>query len=145
MPLQGEWARGTAEWANKQVEEIESSGGTRGTTMRDVPVIVVTSQGAKSGKLRKFPVMRIEHGGVYAAVASKGGDPSHPGWYHNLVAHPQVEVQDADRRGDYSARVVSGEERAQWWERALEVWPDYAQYQLKTDREIPVFVLEPTP
>lgn len=143
MPLQGEYAPGTAQWANDQVEKIEASGGTEGVTMRDVPVIVVTSRGARSGKLRKNPVMRIEHDGVYAAVASKGGAPENPTWYHNMVAHPQVEVQDATHRGDYTARVVTGPERAQWWERAVAVWPDYAEYQTKTDREIPVFVLEP--
>ena len=143
MPLQGEWAPGTADWANQQVETIERSGGTDGVTMRDVPVVVVTSRGAKSGKLRKNPVMRIEHDGVYAAVASKGGAPQNPTWYHNMVAHPEVEVQDATLRGDYVARVATGDERAQWWERALAVWPDYAEYQTKTDREIPVFLLEP--
>jgi deazaflavin-dependent oxidoreductase (nitroreductase family) len=126
-----------------QVEEYESSGGTKGTTLRGVPVIVVTSMGASSGKLRKNPVMRVEHDGRYAAVASKGGAPAHPDWYGNLVAHPLVEVQDETAKGDYLARVLDGEERAEWWQRAVEVWPDYAEYQTKTDREIPVFVLEP--
>jgi deazaflavin-dependent oxidoreductase (nitroreductase family) len=143
MPLQGEYAPSSAEWVRKQVDEIESSGGTRGTEMRGVPVVVVTSLGAGSGKLRKNPVMRVEHDGSYAAVASKGGAPEHPAWYRNLVENPLVEVQDATHRGDYTAREVSGDERAQWWERAVEVWPDYANYQTKTDREIPVFVLEP--
>ncbi len=126
-----------------QVEEYESSGGTQGTTLRGVPVIVVTSVGAKSGKLRKNPVMRVEHDGRYAAVASKGGAPAHPDWYGNLLADPLVEVQDEAARGDYRARVLDGEEREEWWRRAVEVWPDYADYQTKTDREIPVFVLEP--
>jgi deazaflavin-dependent oxidoreductase (nitroreductase family) len=99
--------------------------------------------GANSGKLRKNPVMRVEHDGVYAAVASKGGTPENPAWYRNLVAHPLVELQDGPAKGDYIAREASGEERARWWERALEVWPDYADYQTKTDRQIPVFVLEP--
>ena len=143
MPLQGEWAPGTAQWVNDQVQEIEGSDGTRGVTMRDVPVVIVTSQGARSGKLRKNPVMRIEHDGVYAAVASKGGAPENPTWYHNLVAHPLVELRDATRQGDYAARIVTGDERVRWWERAVAVWPDYAEYQTKTDREIPVFVLEP--
>jgi deazaflavin-dependent oxidoreductase (nitroreductase family) len=143
MPLQGEYAPSSAEWVRKQVEEIESSGGTRGTEMRGVPVIIVTSLGAGSGKLRKNPVMRVEHDGRYAAVASKGGAPEHPAWYRNLVDHPLVEVQDGPDKGDYSARVVSGDERAEWWKRAVAVWPDYDQYQTKTDREIPVFVLEP--
>ncbi len=143
MPLQGEYEPSSARWAREQVEEYESSGGTRGTTLRGVPVVVITSVGARSGKLRKNPVMRVEHGGLYAAVASKGGAPEHPAWYGNLIEHPHVELQDGPSRGDYIAREVLGDERARWWERAVEVWPDYAEYQTKTDREIPVFVLEP--
>ena len=111
--------------------------------MRGVPVVVVTSVGAKSGKIRKNPLMRVEHDGRYALVASKGGAPKHPTWYFNLVAHPTVEVQDGPDRRDYTVRVLEGEERAAWWERAVAVWPDYADYQTKTDREIPVFVAEP--
>jgi len=144
MPLEGEYAPSSSEWVRDQVQQIESSGGTEGTTMRGVPVIVVTSLGASSGKLRKNPVMRVEHGGKYAAVASKGGAPEHPSWYRNLVDHPLVEVQDGPAKGDFTARELSGDERAQWWDRALQVWPDYGDYQTKTDREIPVFVLEPT-
>jgi deazaflavin-dependent oxidoreductase (nitroreductase family) len=143
MPLQGEYAPSSAEWVRKQVEEIESSGGTQGTVLRGVPVIVITSMGSGSGKLRKNPVMRVEHEGKYAAVASKGGAPENPAWYHNLAEHPLVEVQDATAKGDFTARQLSGDERAQWWDRALAVWPDYADYQTKTDREIPVFLLEP--
>ena len=143
MPLQGEYAPSSAEWVRKQVEQIESSGGTEGTEMRGVPVIVVTSLGSSSGKLRKNPVMRVEHDGKYVAVASKGGAPEHPAWYRNLVDHPLVEVQDGPAKGDYTARQLSGDERAQWWERAVAVWPDYDSYQQNTDREIPVFVLEP--
>ncbi|MFL5860836.1 MAG: nitroreductase family deazaflavin-dependent oxidoreductase [Solirubrobacteraceae bacterium] len=143
MPLQGEYAPSTAEWVRNQVEEIESSGGTRGTMLRGMPVIVITSLGHGSGKLRKNPVMRVEHDGKYAAVASKGGAPEHPTWYRNLVEHPLVEVQDGTLKGDFTAREVSGDERAQWWERAVAAYPDYASYQEKTDREIPVFVLEP--
>jgi deazaflavin-dependent oxidoreductase (nitroreductase family) len=143
MPLQGEYAPSSAEWVRKQVEEIESSGGTQGTVMRGVPVIVITSMGSGSGKLRKNPVMRVEHEGKYAAVASKGGAPEHPAWYRNLAEHPLVEVQDATARGDFTARELSGDERAEWWDRAVAVWPDYADYQTKTEREIPVFVLEP--
>ena len=143
MPLQGEYEPSSSDWVNQQVQEYESSGGARGTTLRGVPVVVVTSLGASSGKLRKNPVMRIEHDGAYAAVASKGGAPEHPAWYRNFVEHPRVELQDAASKGDYVAREVSGEERATWWKRALEVWPDYATYQTKTEREIPVFVLEP--
>ncbi len=143
MPLQGEYEPSSAKWVRDQVEEYESSAGTRGTTLRGVPVVVVTSVGASSGKLRKNPVMRVEHDGVYAAVASKGGTPQNPAWYRNLVEHPLAEVQDGAAKADYTARETSGEERALWWKRAVEVWPDYADYQTKTDRQIPVFVLEP--
>ena len=143
MPLQGEYEPSSAKWVRDQVQEYESSGGTSGTTLRDVPVVVITSVGASSGKLRKNPVMRIEHGGRYAAVASKGGSPEHPAWYRNMVEHPLVELQDGPARGDYIARELSGDEREAWWERAVQVWPDYAEYQTKTDREIPVFLLEP--
>jgi deazaflavin-dependent oxidoreductase (nitroreductase family) len=143
MPLQGEYEPSSAKWVRDQVDEYESSGGTRGTTLRGIPVVVITSMGAASGKLRKNPVMRVEHEGIYAAVASKGGSPQNPSWYRNLVEHPLVELQDGPSKGDYVARQASGEERATWWARALQVWPDYAEYQTKTDREIPVFVLEP--
>ena len=134
MPLQGEYEPSSSSWVREQVEEYERSGGTRGTTLRGVPVVVITSRGASSGKLRKNPVMRVEHDGVYAAVASKGGAPEHPAWYRNLVEHPLVELQDERSKGDYMAREASGDERSVWWERALEVWPDYATYQTKTDR-----------
>jgi F420H(2)-dependent quinone reductase len=130
-------------WVRDQVEAYESSGGTEATTLRGVPVVVVTSVGAKSGKLRKNPVMRVEHDGSYALVASKGGAPTHPTWYYNLVANATVEIQDGPDRRQYTVRVAEGEERAAWWERAVAVWPDYAAYQSRTDREIPVFVAEP--
>ena len=143
MPLQGEYEPSPAAWVRDQVEEIERSQGTSGTTLRGVPVVVITSLGASSGKLRKNPVMRVEHDGVYAVVASKGGSPANPTWYRNLVEHPLVELQDGPAKGDYTARLLSGEERELWWKRAVEVWPDYANYQTKTDRQIPVFVLEP--
>jgi len=143
MTLNGEYDPSPEKWVRDQVETYESSGGTEGTTLKGVPVVVVTSVGAKSGNLRKNPVMRVEHDGAYALVASKGGAPSHPTWYHNLMAHPVVELQDGPDRRDYKVRVVEGEERAAWWERAVEVWPAYAEYQTKTDREIPVFVAEP--
>lgn len=143
MPLTGEYEPSSAQWVRDQVQEYESSGGTRATTLRGVPVVVITSLGVKSGKLRKNPVMRVEHDGSYAAVASKGGAPAHPDWYGNLVKHPLVELQDETARGDYTARELSGDERATWWERAVAVWPDYAEYQTKTEREIPVFALEP--
>ena len=143
MTLNGEYEPSPEKWVRDQVATYEASGGTEGTTMRGVPVVVVTSVGAKSLKLRKNPLMRVEHEGSYALVASKGGAPSHPTWYHNLVAHPRVEVQDGPDRREYTVRVVEGAERAAWWERAVAVWPDYAGYQTKTDREIPVFVASP--
>ncbi|MEU3223314.1 nitroreductase family deazaflavin-dependent oxidoreductase [Streptomyces sp. NPDC006976] len=143
MPLQGEYQPSPAQWVRDQVEQYESSGGTEGTTMRGMPVIVLTTVGAKSGKIRKTPLMRVEHDGRYAVVASQGGAPKHPVWYHNLVADPRAELQDGPVRRDMTAREVTGEEKALWWERAVEAFPDYADYQKKTDREIPVFVLEP--
>jgi deazaflavin-dependent oxidoreductase (nitroreductase family) len=145
MPVQGEYVPSAQAWVRDQVELYESSGGTEGTTLRDsgIPVVVVTNLGAKSGKVRKTPVMRVEHDGSYAMVASKGGAPEHPLWYYNLRANPLVEVQDGPRKRDMTARELSGDERAQWWERAVAVFPNYAEYQQKTTREIPVFVLEP--
>ena len=142
MTLSGEYEPSPEQWVRDQVHAYESSGGTEGTTLRGVPVVVVTSVGAKSGKLRKNPVMRVEHAGAYALVASKGGAADHPTWYHNLVSHPTVELQDCPDCRDYSVRIADGEERAAWWERAVDVWPAYADYQEKTDREIPVFVAE---
>ncbi len=143
MPLQGEYEPGTSDWARKQLETYESSGGTAGTTLRGMPVIILTSVGAKTGKLRKTPLMRVEHDGRYAVVASLGGAPKHPVWYFNLVANPHVELQDGPVKRDYVAREVTGDEKALWWERAVAAYPDYADYQAKTDREIPVFVLDP--
>ncbi|MEV7236857.1 nitroreductase family deazaflavin-dependent oxidoreductase [Streptomyces sp. NPDC051020] len=143
MPLKGEYEPSPAQWVRDQVELFESSGGTEGTTMRGLPVIILTTRGAKSGKIRKTPLMRVEHDGTYAVVASQGGAPQHPVWYHNLTADPRVELQDGPARQDMNAREVTGEEKAVWWERAVEAFPDYADYQLKTDRQIPVFVLEP--
>lgn len=143
MPLQGEYDPSPSDWVREQVDKYEGSGGSEGTELRGVPVVVITSVGSKSGKLRKNPVMRVEHDGVYAAVASRGGAPTHPVWYHNFKANPLVEVQDKDVKKDYRARELAGEERALWWQRAVQVWPDYDDYQTKTSREIPVFVLEP--
>ena len=142
MPLDGDYEPSTQEWVRNQVEAIEASGGTEGTTMRGMPVIVVTNRGARSGKLRKTPVMRVEHDGAYAVVASKGGAPEHPTWYYNLVANPLVEVQDGTEKWDMTARIVTGAERAEWWERSVAAFADYADYAKKTDREIPVFVVE---
>jgi deazaflavin-dependent oxidoreductase (nitroreductase family) len=144
MPLQGEYQPSTQQWVRDQVEAYESSGGTEGTTLRDMPVVLLTMIGAKSGKLRKVPLMRVEHHGAYAAIASKGGAPENPTWYANLVAHPGLEVQDGPQKWDMTARLVTGDERTAWWERAVAAYPDYADYQTKTDREIPVFVLERT-
>lgn len=143
MPLSGEYEPGSAAWARKQAERYEASGGTESASLRGRPVIVLTSVGARTGKLRKTALMRVEHNGLYAVVASLGGAAENPVWFHNLKAHPQVELQDGPVRSDYIAREVDGEERAIWWERAIETWPDYATYQTKTDRRIPVFVLEP--
>lgn len=141
MPLTGEYAPSTSDWARKQAEAYEASGGTDATTLRGKPVIILTSLGAKTGKLRKTALMRVEHDGEYAVVASLGGAPRHPVWYHNLKAHPHVELQDGDQKHDYLAREVTGDERDLWWERAVAVWPDYATYQTKTTRVLPVFVL----
>ncbi|MFE9251797.1 nitroreductase family deazaflavin-dependent oxidoreductase [Streptomyces sp. NPDC007088] len=143
MPLHGEYEPSPEKWVRDQVETYEGSGGTEGTTMRGLPVIVLTTLGAKSGKLRKNPLMRVEHDGEYAAVASLGGAPKHPTWYFNVLAHPEVELQDGTVRKDYTAREVTGEEKALWWDRAVAAFPDYADYQKKTSREIPVFVLTP--
>jgi F420H(2)-dependent quinone reductase len=145
MPLDGEYEPSPVGWVRRQVELYESSGGTEGTTLRDtgLPVVIVTNRGARSGKLRKTPLMRVEHEGRYAAVASQGGAPTHPTWYANLLAHPHVELQDGPVKRDMAAREIDGEERAQWWERAVAAYPPYAEYQERTERQIPVFVLEP--
>lgn len=144
MSLNGEYAPSPAKWVRDQVQEYEGSGGTSGTTMRDMPVIIVTTRGAKSGKLRKVPLMRVEHDGEYAAVASMGGAAKNPVWYFNLVADPQVEVRDGTVVQTMMAREVTGEEKAIWWKRCVAAFPDYADYQARTERSIPVFVLTPT-
>ncbi|MEU3605440.1 nitroreductase family deazaflavin-dependent oxidoreductase [Streptomyces sp. NPDC035033] len=144
MPLTGTYEPSTNERVREQVALYESSGGTEGTTMRGLPVVLVTSVGAKSGRLRKTPLMRVEHEGAYALVASNGGSVTHPVWYHNLVASPLVELRDGTRQWDMKVRLVTGEERRIWWERAVEAFADYADYQRHTDREIPVFVAERT-
>lgn len=145
MPLEGEYEPSPTQWVRDQVELYEGSGGTEGTTHPDtgLPVIVLTSRGARSGKIRKTPLMRVEHDGRYAAVASLGGAPKHPVWYFNVLAEPHVELQDGPRKQDMTAREVTGAEKAEWWERAVAAYPPYADYQKKTGREIPVFVLEP--
>lgn len=142
MPLQGEYEPSTSEWARKQAETFEASNGAEANTLRGMPIILLTSVGAKTGKLRKTALMRVEHDGDYAVVASLGGAPKHPVWYYNLKANPHVELQDLAERHDYIAREVSGAERDVWWERAVAAYPPYADYQDKTERLIPVFVLE---
>lgn len=146
MPLEGEYVPSPTQWVREQVELYESSGGTRGTTLMDtgMPVVVLTTRGAKSGKIRKTPLMRVEHDGRYAVVASLGGAPKHPVWYHNLKSDPHVELQDGPVRQDMTAREVTGAEKAEWWERAVAAYPPYGDYQRRTEREIPVFVLEPS-
>lgn len=143
MPLTGEYEPSTSEWARKQAELFEATNGQEANTLRGRPIIVMTSVGAKTGKLRKNALMRVEHDGDYAVVASKGGDDKPPTWFYNLLANPHVELQDGAVKRDYHARELSGDERATWWERAVATWPDYANYQTKTDRQIQVFVLEP--
>ena len=143
VPLIGEYVPSSAEWVRDQVELYERSGGLEGNTLRDMPVVILTSRGASTGKIRKTPLMRVEHDGVYAVVASQGGAPTHPLWYHNLVADSHVELQDGPDRTDRTAREVTGDEKELWWQRAVAAYPDYADYQTKTERQIPVFVLEP--
>jgi len=144
MTLQGEYVPSKADWVREQVERFESSGGTEATVLERTgdPIVVITSLGAKSGVLRKNPVMRVERDGAYLAVASKGGAPENPEWYYNFVAHPEVELQDGAEPHLYKTRILDGDERADWWEHAVATWPTYASYQEKTDREIPVVVLE---
>jgi F420H(2)-dependent quinone reductase len=143
MPLTGDYQPSAASWARDQVDLYENSRGAEGTELNGRPVIILTSVGAKTGKIRKTPLMRVEHDGDYAVVASLGGAPRNPVWYYNLTANPQVELQDGPVKKDYQAREVFGDERAAWWERAVATWPDYAEYQKKTNRTIPVFVLTP--
>jgi F420H(2)-dependent quinone reductase len=143
MALTGEYALSPEGWVREQTEKILETGTTEGVQVFDRPIVLVTIRGVKSGKLRYTPLMRVEHDGRYALVASKGGAPEHPTWYHNLVAHPHVELQDGPARRDYTARELHGAERDVWWERAVAAWPDYAGYQLRTDRVIPVFLLTP--
>jgi F420H(2)-dependent quinone reductase len=147
MPLQGEYAPpAPAQWVRDQIEEWERSGGTEGTTLRgsDMPCVIVVNRGAKSGKLHRTPLMKVEHDGSYLAVGSKGGAPQNPAWVANLRADPHVEVWDGPEKGDYTSRELDGAERQVWWDRAAAVFPNYLEYQQKTERLIPVFLLEPT-
>ncbi|WP_431778260.1 nitroreductase family deazaflavin-dependent oxidoreductase [Microbacterium aurantiacum] len=143
MPLTGEYKPSTSEWARTQAERYEASGGTEDNLLRGVPIIVLTTVGAKSGGLRKTALMRVEHEGRYLVVASKGGAPEHPAWYHNIVKNPHVELQDGADKRDYRARELDGAERDEWWQRATAVWPDYDAYQERTERRIPILLLEP--
>jgi F420H(2)-dependent quinone reductase len=143
MSLDGEYAPSTAQWVRDQVELYEGSGGLQGTTLRDtgLPVVIVTSRGNKTGKIRKTPLMRVEHDGQYLLVASQGGAPKHPVWYYNLIADPEnLELQDGPNRFSISVRELQGDERAEWWPRAVAAFPPYAEYQARTDRTIPVFL-----
>jgi deazaflavin-dependent oxidoreductase (nitroreductase family) len=144
MTLEGPYVPSKQQWVRDQVSEFEASDGARANTLRDTgdPIVVITSVGARTGHLRKNPVMRVERDGAYVAIASQGGAPDHPQWYHNFLAHPLVELQDGSEKHLYAARLVQGPERDEWWKVAVETWPTYARYQEKTDREIPVFVLE---
>ena len=143
MPLTGEYAPSPWDWSREQADKYAESGGADATDMKGKPIILLTTVGAKTGKLRKTPLMRVEHDGEYAVVASLGGAPKNPVWYYNIVKNPRVELQDGSVTRDYDAREVFGDEKAAWWERAVAAWPDYADYQNKTDRQIPVFVLTP--
>ncbi|GAB2810716.1 F420H(2)-dependent quinone reductase [Actinocorallia aurea] len=143
MPLEGEYAPSPFTQAAEQVEVYERTGGAEGNTLAGKPVIILTTRGAKTGKIRKTPLMRVTDGKSYAVVASMGGAPKHPVWYHNIVAEPDVLLQDGPEPREYRARLAEGLERDQWWQRAVEAWPAYAEYQTKTDRKIPVFILDP--
>ena len=130
------------EFVADTVRQYESTGGKEGGELEGKPTVILTTQGRRTGKLRKTPLMRVEHGGTYAVVASLGGSPTHPVWYYNLVADPDVTLQDGAEVSQRRAREVAGDEKAKWWAHAVEAWPAYAEYQTRTDREIPVFVLE---
>ena len=143
MPLEGEYAPSPWDWSREQADKYAESGGADAADMKGMPIILLTTVGAKTGKLRKTPLMRIEHNGEYACVASLGGAPKNPVWYYNIAKNSRVELQDGSVTQDYDAREVFGDEKAVWWERAVEAYPEYADYQTKTDRQIPVFVLTP--
>jgi len=143
MPLEGEYAPSPWDWSREQADKYAESGGADAADMKGMPIILLTTVGAKTGKLRKTPLMRVEHDGEYACVASLGGAPKNPVWYYNIAKNSRVELQDGSVTQDYDAREVFGDEKAVWWERAVEAYPDYADYQTKTDRQIPVFVLTP--
>ncbi|HYN33920.1 MAG TPA: nitroreductase family deazaflavin-dependent oxidoreductase [Ilumatobacteraceae bacterium] len=145
MPLTGDYEPNALAWVRDQVDTYEATGGREANTLRDtgIPIVIITSRGVASGKIRKFALMRVEHDGEYALVASMGGAPNNPGWYHNLVAEPLVMIQDGPEPHDYLTRVAEGDERQLWWDRSVAVFPTYADYQIKTERIIPVFVASP--
>jgi deazaflavin-dependent oxidoreductase (nitroreductase family) len=145
MPIEGEYEPSALDWVREQVAEYEASGGRRANTLRDtgIPVIIVTMRGHRSGMVRKIALMRVEHDGQYALVASYGGRPANPGWYANLVADPTVTIQDGPEPHDFVVSEVTGAERDLWFERAVAVFPTYAEYQAKTDRVIPILVASP--
>ena len=141
MPLSGEYAPSPSDWARKQAERYEATEGADANTMQGRPVVVLTSVGARTGLLRKTPLMRVEHDGDYVVVGSLGGSPKHPVWVYNLRQNPRVELQDGAEKHDYEARELEAAERETWWKRAVEAFPNYAVYQDKTDRLIPLFLL----
>jgi deazaflavin-dependent oxidoreductase (nitroreductase family) len=145
MSIEGEYAPSPSAWVREQVEKFEASGGTEATTLANtgLPIVVITNLGARSGKVRKTPLMRVEHDGKYVAVASQGGAPKNPLWYYNFLAHPDVVLQDGTKVTEMVAREITGDEKAEWWKRAVAAFPPYAEYQAKTTRQIPVFLLEP--
>ncbi len=145
MTLQGEYVPSKAQWVRDQVEKFEATAGAEANTLpgSNDPIVVITSVGAKSGNLRKNPVMRVERDGVYVAIASKGGADEHPEWYYNFVEHPEVDLQDGATKKTYRVERVEGDERADLWKLSVDTWATYGEYQKKTDREIPVFKLTP--
>jgi len=145
MPIEGDYEPSPLPWTRDQVALYERTGGREGNVQRPtgLPVVIVTVRGSKSGKIRKFPLMRVEHDGRYALVASKGGAPDHPKWYSNIKANPDIMLQDGLEPFDAHARELSGEERQTWWRRAVDAFPPYADYEKKTSRTIPVFLVEP--
>jgi len=146
MPLTGDYEPSALAWVRDQVETYEATGGREANALREtgIPIVIITCRGVASGKIRKFALMRVEHDGEYALVASMGGAPNNPGWYHNLVAEPLVMIQDGPEPQDYRTRIADGDERQLWWDRSVAVFPTYAEYQSKTDRIIPLFVATPT-
>ncbi|MET8410878.1 nitroreductase family deazaflavin-dependent oxidoreductase [Streptomyces sp. NPDC005195] len=143
MPLHGEYEPSATSWVRDQVAQYEATDGEEGGTFLDLPVIILTTMGVKSGKVRKMPLMRVEYEGSYAVAASNGGADTHPSWYHNVVSHPRVEVQDHAVKQDMLARELRGEEKAEWWKRADAAYPSFVEYRAGTGRDIPLFLLEP--